>query len=66
MPREGWQGLNDEERKARAINALPWEPLPGMVKRRCEVCDYWFAAPRSSPKAKCPDCLGSGSRSASI
>ena len=69
MPRntwQGWQGINDEEREARRLNAEPWEPLPGMTKRRCEVCDYWFATPRTAPKAKCPDCLGAGTRSASI
>jgi hypothetical protein len=24
-----------QEAEVRAINAQPWEPLPGMVKRRC-------------------------------
>jgi hypothetical protein len=31
------------EQEARAVNAMPWEPLPGMVKKRCLRCHYWFA-----------------------
>ena len=30
------------ELAARAINATDWQPLPGMVKRRCGWCHYWF------------------------
>ena len=41
---------------ARAINAEPWEPLPGMVKRRCEDCGYWFAVRPERSAACCPDC----------
>ncbi len=37
---------------ARAINA---EPLPGMVKLRCDDCRFWFAAPRTGVP-RCPDC----------
>jgi hypothetical protein len=43
---------------ARAVNAEPWEPLPGMVKRRCLRCGYWFAvkAEQAETTATCPDC----------
>jgi hypothetical protein len=40
---------------ARAINAEPWQPMPGMVKCRCADCRYWFAA-RSPDTERCPDC----------
>jgi hypothetical protein len=33
------------EVEVRAINAQPWEPLPGMVKRQCPCSRYFFAAP---------------------
>ena len=36
----------DKEAEARRINAQPWEPPPGMVKRQCQHCRYFFAAPR--------------------
>lgn len=39
-----------------AENNQPWEPLPGMVKRRCEVCDLWYAMPRTHSSEVCPDC----------
>ncbi len=41
---------------ARAINAAPWKPLPGMVTLRCEDCRFWFAAPRRTGAPRCPDC----------
>jgi hypothetical protein len=43
---------------ARAVNAEPWEPLPGMVKKRCSQCRYWFAVPITEAEAisRCPDC----------
>ena len=47
--------MTDEEPDARAVNAEPWEPLPGMVKLRCQVCGYWFAAPAADAES-CPDC----------
>ena len=47
--------MTDEEAAARAVNAEPWEPLHGMVKLRCAVCDYWFAAPTAEVET-CPDC----------
>jgi hypothetical protein len=40
---------------ARAINAEPWEPLPGMVKLRCTDCHYWFAS-RDVAAERCADC----------
>ena len=43
------------DNEARAINAQPWEPLPGMVKLRCAACGFWFAAPAAGVK-RCPDC----------
>lgn len=51
--------LPPEEARAREINEQPWDPLPGMHKRRCEECQYWFA---SSGAARCPDCTGKGQR----
>ena len=47
--------MTDEEPDARAVNAEPWEPLPGMVKLRCTTCHYWFAAPAADVE-NCPDC----------
>jgi hypothetical protein len=44
-------GLSGEEAAARAINAEPWEPLPGMVKARCPECRYFFAAPVAATAA---------------
>lgn len=55
----------DEEAEARATNAQPWEPLPGMVKRQCPGCRYFFAAPAASgPVSLCPDCATLGTRAA--
>jgi hypothetical protein len=50
-------GLASAEAAARAVNAEAWEPMPGMVKRQCPECRYWFAAPASSQEARCQDCL---------
>jgi hypothetical protein len=55
----------DAEALARAINAEPWEPLPGMVKRQCPVCRYFFAALPDAAKPLCPDCVAFGTRPAS-
>ena len=54
----------DEEAAPRAINAQPWEPPPGMVKRQCPHCRYFFAAPSTEPEAvlRCPDCAAEGTR----
>jgi hypothetical protein len=30
--------LADDDATTRAINAEPWQPLPGMVKLRCGDC----------------------------
>ena len=43
--------------RARAVNAEPWEPLPGMAKTVCRGCRYWFATPAEKPSPLCPDCL---------
>jgi hypothetical protein len=37
-------GFMDDETQARAVNAQPWEPMPGMTKRQCPECRYWFTA----------------------
>jgi hypothetical protein len=37
--------MKEEEAETRLINAQPWDPSPGMVKRQCSWCCYPFAAP---------------------
>jgi hypothetical protein len=56
--------VNDDEYEARRINATDWEPLPGMVKKRCSRCHYLFALPEAEAEAtsRCPDCAGLGTR----
>jgi formylmethanofuran dehydrogenase subunit E len=56
--------MDDElyEVAARAVNAEPWEPLPGMMKRKCSECRYFFATPKAALVALCPDCAGKGTR----
>ena len=56
----------DDGVAAREINAEPWEPPPGMVKRQCPRCRYFFAAdPDSEAEMLCPDCATTkGTRSA--
>ena len=54
-------GFMDAEAAARAVNAEPWEPPPGMVKLRCPDCRYWFAAPHLNVP-RCQDCASFGSR----
>ena len=55
--------MEDEEADARAINAQPWEPPPGMVKRQCPYCRYFFAAPSiAEAELLCPDCAAAGTR----
>ena len=49
--RTGWEN----EATTRAINAEPWEPMPGMVKRQCPKCRYWFASAAENRRL-CPDC----------
>ena len=58
-------GFMDAEAAARAINAEPWEPMPGMVKRQCPNCQYYFAALLDAAEPRCPDCVALGSRPAS-
>ena len=52
------------EAEARAINATDWEPPPGMVKKRCSQCCYWFAVlgAKAEATSRCPDCASLGSR----
>jgi hypothetical protein len=57
--------MKDEQAAARAINAQPWEPPPGMVKRQCPECRYFFAASIASDGGEalpCPDCAAEGTR----
>ena len=56
--------MEDQPADARAINAQPWEPPPGMVKRQCPDCRYFFAALPIEPEAVllCPDCAAAGTR----
>jgi hypothetical protein len=55
--------VRDDEANARAVNAQPWAPPPGMVKQQCPECRYWFAAPAPAERvARCPDCAGLGTR----
>jgi hypothetical protein len=48
--------MKAEEAEARAFNAQPWEPPPGMVKRQCPECRYFFAAPITSEDGKALPC----------
>jgi hypothetical protein len=51
-------GTTAAEAEARAVNAEQWEPMPGMVKRQCPRCRYFFAAPATAPpRPHCPDCV---------
>lgn len=39
----------------REINALPWEPLPGMHRVQCAECRFFYAD--ANPQGRlCPDC----------
>ena len=46
----GWE----DEASWRTVNAQPWEPLPGMVKRQYPECRYWFAT--ATGTGLCADC----------
>ena len=61
MPRK--PASDEAEAEARAINAGPWEPMAGMVKRQCTRCRYFFASLADSAERCCTDCasLGTGS-----
>jgi hypothetical protein len=52
------------EAEARAINAQPWQPLPGMLKKRCSRCSFFFAVPvtEADTTSRCPDCAALGTR----
>jgi hypothetical protein len=65
LPESHWRGYRSpqEPPAARAANAEPWEPMPGMVKRECPECRYLFAAPVDSAERRCPDCVAAGTRS---
>lgn len=39
-----------------AVNEQAWEPMPGMVKLRCEMCELWYARPADELGERCPDC----------
>jgi hypothetical protein len=59
-----WRPAVELEEEARATNATDWQPLPGMVKRRCLRCRYLFAVPADLAEvtATCPDCAPSQTR----
>ena len=44
MP-NGWQKVRLIEAVSRAVNAIDWQPLPAVVKKRCAWCRYRFAVP---------------------
>jgi hypothetical protein len=46
-------GFASEEARGWAVNAEPWEPMPGMIKRQCLQCRYWFAS--NAETGLCPD-----------
>jgi len=53
--------LTDEEAAARAINAQPWKPLPGMMKPAMLempllVRHFW----PSTKEERCKDCANDG------
>jgi hypothetical protein len=47
-------GFMSDEAQARATNAQPWQPPPGMIKQQCPECRYFFAA--ATETGLCPDC----------
>jgi hypothetical protein len=52
------------EQEARTVNATDWQPMPGMIKRRCLKCRFVFAvkAELAESTATCPDCAPSQTR----
>ena len=58
MPRKS--APDEAEAEARAINAEPWEPMIGMVKRQCPRCRYFFASPVDSAERRCANCVSLG------
>ena len=59
--RLGWE----DEASSRAVNAKPWQPMPGMEKRQCTWCRYFFAADPATTEPRCPDCASFGTKSPS-
>ena len=55
-------GFANAEAAARAVNAEPRDPMPGMVKRECPECRYWFASPPDAEELRCLDCARFGQR----
>jgi hypothetical protein len=48
---------SEDEASSRSVNAQPWEPMPGMEKRRCperRYCDRHWALPRLCAAAAWP------------
>jgi hypothetical protein len=45
-----------DEATTREINAQSCEPLPGMIKRQCPECQYWFATWPGTKEERCKDC----------
>lgn len=39
-----------------AVNEQPWEPMPGYIKVRCDMCGLWYAKPLGAAGERCPDC----------
>ena len=63
MTEKAWPAW-ELEQDPRAINATDWELLPGMAKKRCSRCRYFFAVPidEAEATARCPDCAGKPGR----
>lgn len=47
--------LSQAHLNAIAVNRSNWEPLPGMRKMLCVVCDYYFATAKATDT--CPECV---------
>jgi hypothetical protein len=54
MTKHDQAARGDPEQRARAINAEPWQPLPGWRKVQCSDCEFWFATNDRVPL--CHDC----------
>jgi hypothetical protein len=52
------QKVRPNEAISRAINTTDWQPLSGMVKKRCSQCRYFFAVQiaEADTTSRCPDC----------
>ena len=62
MPARMERVAQDPETLAREANAEPWEPPPGLEKRQCRECRYFFAADPARDEPRCPDCADRGTR----